>query len=49
MMTKQSHKFGIASEYHDFTSDDEDVRTNLEITALALAVGLYLMAAVLIL
>ena len=48
-MTKHTRSLGIASEYHDFTSDDEAVRTNLEITALALAVGLYLIAAVLIL
>jgi len=48
-MIKKAKSFGIVSEYHDFTADDEDVRTNLEITALALAVGLYLIAAVLIL
>ena len=48
-MTRHTKSFGIASEYHDFTSGDENVRTNLEITALALAIGLYLIAAVLIL
>lgn len=48
-MTNQADSFGVASEYHGSTSGDEVVRTNLEVTALALAVGLYLMAAFLIL
>ena len=48
-MARHSHSFGIASEFHDFTADDEGVRTNLEVTALALAVGLYVIAALLIL
>ena len=47
-MIDQSDSFVIGSNYRASTSEDE-VATNLEVTALALAVGLYLLAALVIL